>query len=56
MKNLQAAQAVAVAGLQPVLQVAGSSPGAVYPFVSICFYNVTSFVCYIMYTPGDGKG
>jgi hypothetical protein len=43
MKNLQAAQAVAVAGLQPVLQVAGSNPAAVYPVVSSIVCNSTFY-------------
>jgi hypothetical protein len=34
MKNIQAAQAVAVAGLQPMLQMAGSNQPGVYPIVS----------------------
>jgi len=38
MKNLQA-QAVAVAGFPPMLQMAGSNPAAVYPVVST-FLNV----------------
>jgi hypothetical protein len=33
MKNLQAAQAVAVAGFPPMLQMAGSNPAAVYPIL-----------------------
>ena len=41
MKNLQA-QAVAVAGFPPVLQLAGSNPNAVYPVVSNFFKPFTS--------------